>query len=314
MADTDFDAYYAFDAGAGSGVPTEDVWEETFKHVLLDGVLAGEPSGTTPGTTELQPYGDSTGLQVKIRVGRALMKGHIGWITAEKTLAVATADATNPRIDNLVIRLDRTNNTIQLGTVAGTAAASPVAPSLTQSSVVHEEKLAEIDVAAGATTIAAADVRDMRRWAIPDSRGLPSVRATRGTNQTGIATFTDTLVTWSTTSYQTGGVWLRSATPTRLYAPRPGLYSVVFRAVWDNNTNGQRQLALNRAGTVSHRFALVSTSVGASGDLAHEVSGRVVMADGDYLEAYVFQTSGADRTLTLTSYGPALEADLIRAI
>lgn len=309
-ATQDLDAYYAFDAGAGSGVPTEDVWEEHFKHVLLDGVMAGEPSGTTPGTTELQVYGDSTGLQVKVRVGRGLMKGHAGWTTAEKTLPIATADATNPRIDAVVLRLDRTNNKMQLVVIDGTPAVSPSPPSITQTSVIHDELLAYVNVAAGAVTISSANVTDKRRWAIPDARGWPTAKLVRTADLTGIASGVDTAVAFEAAPYLTGGFAWSASDATKLYVPRAGLYRFTGRVRWAVAGAGARQATLQRNGT--DPFGLTLLTVSSTAEYVLEVNGDVVCATNDYVQLLAFQTSGTAVTLEFRSYAPQLHGLLLR--
>lgn len=92
------------------------------------------------------------------------MRGHFYSSTAQETLAIS-ASSTNPRIDLVVLRLDPTANTIVLAVKTGTAAASPVAPALTQSDVdVYELAIAQVNIAANATTIAAGNVTDLRSF------------------------------------------------------------------------------------------------------------------------------------------------------
>jgi hypothetical protein len=112
---------------------------------------------------ELEAYGDSSGMNVKVGTGQALVRGHYYSNTAEVTLVVTTADATNPRIDNVVLELDPSANSIVLKVVAGTPGATPSAPAVTQTDGgIYQIKLAEIAVAAGATTISAGNVTDTR--------------------------------------------------------------------------------------------------------------------------------------------------------
>ena len=112
---------------------------------------------------ELEPYADSTGMNVKVKAGQAMIRGHYYQSTAVETLTIATAPATNPRIDNVVLELDPSANHIQLVVVAGTPASSPVAPTLTQTDGgIYQIKIAEITVGAGVTTIAAENVTDAR--------------------------------------------------------------------------------------------------------------------------------------------------------
>ena len=83
---------YPFD-----GVPmAEAEWTFLFRHMLGDGVLAGEMN-------QLDVFADSTGMQVKVRTGRAFIRGHFYENDAETALSIATANATNPRIDRVVL-------------------------------------------------------------------------------------------------------------------------------------------------------------------------------------------------------------------
>ena len=86
--------------------------------------------GSSVGT-ELKPYADSTGMQVKVPAGQAMVRGHFYNNDAIVTLAVTTANATLARIDSVILTLDPTLNTIVLSLLAGSAS-SGLAPTLTQ--------------------------------------------------------------------------------------------------------------------------------------------------------------------------------------
>lgn len=119
----------------------------------------------TGALNELEVYGDSTGLQVKVKSGQAMVRGHYYNNSAEVNLAITAADATNNRIDNIVLELDPSANTIVLKVIDGTPAGSPVAPALTQTDGgIYQIKLAEVLVAALVTTINAGDVTDSRSF------------------------------------------------------------------------------------------------------------------------------------------------------
>ncbi len=151
---TDFDSYYPFDSGNGSNV-TEAEWSKMIRIHSPSGVIAQKDN-------ELEVYGDSSGMQVKVKTGAFFILGHYGEITSEKTIAIDTADPSNPRIDLIVVKLDWTNNKIQLDVVKGTPASSPVEPSLTQSSTVWELAIAKVAVGAGVSTITSGNVTDYR--------------------------------------------------------------------------------------------------------------------------------------------------------
>lgn len=109
----------------------------------------------TPAGTELK-VSAGTGLQVSVALGQAMVRGHYYISTATELLTIGTANPSNPRIDTVVLRLDPVANSIVLAVVAGTAAASPVAPTLTQTDAgVFEFPLANVAVAAGAGTVGA---------------------------------------------------------------------------------------------------------------------------------------------------------------
>jgi hypothetical protein len=90
-----------------------------------------------------------TGLAVDVDPGRALVRGHFYASTEVESLPLTTADAGDPRLDTVVLRLNPTANTIVLAVVDGTPASSPVAPTLTQTdSGIYELPLADVLVPA----------------------------------------------------------------------------------------------------------------------------------------------------------------------
>ena len=116
---------------------------------------------------ELEVYGDSSGMVVKAESGQAMVRGHYYNNSAEETLIITAADPSNDRIDNVVIELDPSANTIVLKVVAGTPAGSPTAPTLTQTDAgIYQIKLAEVFVEAASTTVDAGDVTDFRSYLI----------------------------------------------------------------------------------------------------------------------------------------------------
>lgn len=122
---------------------TETQFSQMFRH-LQDGVNG------TYGGTELT-VGAGTGLAVDVEAGQAMVRGHYYISTGVESLALTTADPTNPRLDIVVLRLDPVANSIVLAVKAGTPAGSPVAPSLVQTdSGIYEMGLATVLVPATA--------------------------------------------------------------------------------------------------------------------------------------------------------------------
>jgi hypothetical protein len=80
-----------------------------------------------------------------------------------------TANASgNPRIDTIVLEVvpqgEATEGKVTLKVVDGTAAASPVAPTLTQSTALWQFPLADVAVANGAATISQGNITDRRDY------------------------------------------------------------------------------------------------------------------------------------------------------
>lgn len=122
---------------------TETQFSQMFRN-LQDGVNG------TYGGTELE-VSAGTGLAVDVEAGQAMVRGHYYISTATESLALATADATNPRLDVVVLRLDPVANSIIVAVKTGTPASSPVAPALVQTdSGVYEFALANVLVPATA--------------------------------------------------------------------------------------------------------------------------------------------------------------------
>ena len=119
----------------------------------------------TGALNELEVFADSTGMQVKVKSGQAMVRGHYYQSTAQETVTLTAADLTNPRIDTIVIELDPSANTILLKAIAGTPGVTPVptAPVQTDSGI-YQYKLAQVLVDAAATTIAAGKVSDYRTY------------------------------------------------------------------------------------------------------------------------------------------------------
>lgn len=161
---------------------TETQFSQMFR--TLNAGVNGSPSGT-----ELQVTA-GTGLQVAVAAGQAMVRGHFYISTASENLTIAAANASNPRIDSVVLRLDPTANSILLAVVTGTPASSPVAPTLTQTDAgVFEFQLATVLVPAAATSVSTiTDTRSFMGsrigvWSTASRPSAPGVGAT-GYNST----------------------------------------------------------------------------------------------------------------------------------
>jgi hypothetical protein len=140
---------------AKSPILTPQQWSKMAQNWLGTGVIKGR-------LNELAVYADSTGMQVKVKSGQANINGIFYESDTEEVLPIAVADASNPRIDRIILRLDLAGDNVQLAVLQGVPAVSPVGPALTQNDARWEISLAYVYVNAGAATIAAGNIYDER--------------------------------------------------------------------------------------------------------------------------------------------------------
>lgn len=137
-----------------------DEFAEFFRTFFADGVCALG--------TNLQVTADGSGMLVSIGYGAAAVQGYGYWLkdnsTGVKTLPIGAASPSNPRIDRIVLRLDKSVgvSSIVLAVIAGTSAADPAPPALTRAGNIYELSLAQVRVDAGVLNIATDKVTDER--------------------------------------------------------------------------------------------------------------------------------------------------------
>ncbi|MCM3783665.1 hypothetical protein M3231_11840 [Neobacillus mesonae] len=103
-------------------------------------------------------------LDTVVSPGGAIMEGYLYENTSEHTLTHAIPEATLDRIDRIVLRLDLRNSerNIRLHVKAGTAATSPVPPTLQRDNFIYELSLAQIRVRANTVQLLQSDLIDER--------------------------------------------------------------------------------------------------------------------------------------------------------
>lgn len=141
----------------------EAQWRAFMRHLRRTGVVREDPSDLD-ALDEFEVYGDSTGMQVKVKSGSAYMIGVVVPSEDEEILSIEAADPADDRIDRVYLKIDTVARTVTLGVETGTPAGSPSAPTLTDTSSVKYIKLAQVAVDHGVTTIAASDVTDEREF------------------------------------------------------------------------------------------------------------------------------------------------------
>lgn len=139
---------------------TEAQFSQLFRRLNFTGIAGA------PGDSVVKVTGDSSGMNVKVSAGYAMVRGHFYKTDAVTTLTITAANGSNPRKDLVVLRLDPTTaNSIVLAVKTGTAGASPSDPSLTQTDEgIFEFPIARVNVAAAASTISAGNVEDLRQF------------------------------------------------------------------------------------------------------------------------------------------------------
>lgn len=119
---------------------------------VFDGVIN---DGVFPTVGEKFAVKVSTGLTVTVAPGRAWFNRTWTYLDVAMPLTVGAAHPTLPRIDAVVLEVDKRDdvraNSIKI--IAGTADSAPQKPSLSSSGDVYQHALAYITVPAGATTL-----------------------------------------------------------------------------------------------------------------------------------------------------------------
>lgn len=148
---------YPFDA--------QNITEADYGQLVGAGLLSGIVAATNSNHFKVVA-GTGMGLVVTAVSGAslALIRGHAVLMTANEPVTVSTASA-GARTDLVVLQLDYAANTIKPVIRAGTSG-SPTPPTPVWGSAgVYEYPLATVAVAAGATSIVAANITDTRQFA-----------------------------------------------------------------------------------------------------------------------------------------------------
>ena len=160
MADQIFNATSGFwDAQNGDRTYSADDMNKPYKRLVADGVFAS-PDGTP--STDFQ-VDATTGMTLSIHAGDGIFASK--WVHADAQAVDVPANATSySRIDSVIVQVD-TRSTGRKASViyrTGTAASSPTAPAINETSGVLEWRIANITVSAGASAITQANIEDLR--------------------------------------------------------------------------------------------------------------------------------------------------------
>lgn len=127
---------------------------EFFNSLITNGVFP------TPATNlEVVSNNDMT---ITIKAGKAWINGYCYYNDSDLILPIDVADGVLNKIDRIVLRMDTTGRAINAIVKKGTFASSPVAPALQRDADGYELGIADIYIAAGATSISQASIMDLR--------------------------------------------------------------------------------------------------------------------------------------------------------
>jgi hypothetical protein len=148
-----------YDAGGQVKVINGDAYGQTGYTMLgeLDLIMRLFSSGVFEGMTLSAPGG----MSVRVAIGLGLNYGVLHPLYTAEDVTIGAAHATLSRIDRIVSRLTRTGTfagKVALAVVAGTAAASPVAPALTNTADTWEFEIGRVTVPAAASSISSGNL------------------------------------------------------------------------------------------------------------------------------------------------------------
>jgi hypothetical protein len=163
MVQTEFSGFFDTSETTTRKYSASD-WTNLLATLITSGLM------TTEGT-HMEVTADGSGMTVSVNVdstsgvGRAAIEGRWYQLTSPQSLTIADADATNDRIDRVVLRLNKVStedSPIKLTVITGTPAASPVAPDIVRTGNIYDLSLAQVYVTAGVSVIAADKITDER--------------------------------------------------------------------------------------------------------------------------------------------------------
>ncbi len=213
-----------YDSINGDRTYNAEQFSRFFDGIISDGVIkaVGSKFQTTPGTN----------LAVKVGSGRAWFNHTWTYNDSDITVTLPAAHATLPRIDSIILSIDEQARTNTITYKQGTPASTPSAPALTNTETLHEYRIANVAIAATATSISSADITNVV-----------------GTNETPYATLSDMNVDYNTV------------------ANRPSINNIILTG---NKTTAQLNLSYNDL-TNKPALKTVATS-GSYNDLSNQPS------------------------------------------
>jgi hypothetical protein len=294
--------YFPFDAGAGA-IVVEDDWYKMARGYMLDGIIYQLATEITspyvgPGTSGLRVTA-VTLMDVSVNVGLASVRGGCYENTAAKTLTATTAPAGgNSRHDIVVLRLDRSANTITALIQAGTPAAtgSQVDPTLNKGPVTWDVPLARLLITGGSGTVGT--ITDLRTWAyLPGPVGCTLRRVANQSIPTGGST---TTLLWDTEDWDPYGFITVTSGTLTIPMGLGGEYAIAVRTSGGTGLGTRNLLDITVTAAATGVSGTFRASPDAAGTATFGSNGipTIDLAAGDTLSVGVYHNVGSASNYT----------------
>lgn len=180
--------FFPFDEGDGSNL-SEERWTLFFDWMRTVGVLSVDTTLDPDSELAVNPADPSVGTQIQVEDGKAFIQGfYFEQIEGPAVLDVPLNEGLDPRIDLVVLRLDKAEDDIQYVIIEGLNDAVPEPPEPIQNSTIWDLPLAQVYVASEATTITSGDITDVRVRSMQGDGGSVAVTlSSAGGDETLIA-------------------------------------------------------------------------------------------------------------------------------
>lgn len=290
---------------------TADEYADIYSKILASNLAVGY---VVPGYgNNLKISANSpAAMNVIVKSGAAFFRGRIYENTADVTLTITAADGSNPRIDRIVLRHDVAAQTITLAVLAGTPAATPSLPALTQNATTYELEIAYVWVAALAASISDAEVHDMRQFMITPELMYKSLSQQNLIINSEFMAFS---------ANQKPDAWTLASTATWASATKPAAMSR-GRAVQITATAanaGMTQQFPVKASTLYSFRVLLNVTAGDVGRIqittnsaSPDTITRSVRRTGSFIEETIYYTTESDASLMTVSLLATNNTDVVQ--
>jgi hypothetical protein len=148
-------------------------------------------------------------------------------------------------------------------------------------------------------------------WATPAGGASFSGASVGSSSDQTIANTTYTALTWNTETFDVGGYHDNATNNSRITIPsgKAGYYGVNAWCQVDNNTNGSRSIVIYKNGVAAQSLAIGPSAAYPT----IQITGVFNLAVADYIEIFVYQSSGSSQTFYKSGGAAGFNAYLIGA-